>query len=51
MAPLAKHVYGVEVVPQAIKDAEDNATKTNLKYDFRMWKSRRCYLNMEITRD
>ena len=30
MAPLAKHVYGV-VVPQAIKDAEDNATKTNLK--------------------
>ena len=30
MAPLAKHVYGVEVVPQAI-DAEDNATKTNLK--------------------
>ena len=31
MAPLAKHVYGVEVVPQAIKDAEDNATKTNLK--------------------
>ena len=31
MAPLAKHVYGVEVVPQAIKDAEDNATKNQLK--------------------
>lgn len=29
MAPQAKHVYGVEVVPSAIKDAQENATKTN----------------------
>ncbi|MCI2774966.1 23S rRNA (uracil(1939)-C(5))-methyltransferase RlmD [Staphylococcus petrasii] len=26
MAPVAKHVYGVEVVPSAIKDAKQNAT-------------------------
>ena len=26
MAPVAKHVYGVEVVPSAIKDAQQNAT-------------------------
>ena len=30
MAPQAKHVYGVEVVPSAIKDAEENATKNQL---------------------
>ncbi|PNZ70804.1 23S rRNA (uracil(1939)-C(5))-methyltransferase RlmD [Staphylococcus croceilyticus] len=26
MAPVAKHVYGVEIVPSAIKDAKQNAT-------------------------
>lgn len=30
MAPQAKHVYGVEVVPSAIKDAQENATKNQL---------------------
>lgn len=30
MAPQAKHVYSVEVVPSAIKDAEENATKNQL---------------------
>lgn len=31
MAPLAKHVYGVEVVPSAIKDAQQNATLNGFK--------------------
>ncbi|MCJ1661801.1 23S rRNA (uracil(1939)-C(5))-methyltransferase RlmD [Staphylococcus sp. NRL 16/872] len=30
MAPVAKHVYGVEVVPSAIKDAKQNATLNGL---------------------
>ncbi|WP_367009224.1 23S rRNA (uracil(1939)-C(5))-methyltransferase RlmD [Staphylococcus capitis subsp. urealyticus] len=30
MAPQARHVYGVEVVPSAIKDAQENATKNQL---------------------
>ncbi|MEK5170521.1 MULTISPECIES: 23S rRNA (uracil(1939)-C(5))-methyltransferase RlmD [Staphylococcus] len=30
MAPQAKHVYGVEVVPSAIRDAQENATKNQL---------------------
>lgn len=30
MAPKAKHVYGVEVIPSAIKDAQENATKNQL---------------------
>ncbi|MBI5973739.1 23S rRNA (uracil(1939)-C(5))-methyltransferase RlmD [Staphylococcus caledonicus] len=31
MAPVAKHVYGVEVVPSAIKDAQQNATLNQLE--------------------
>lgn len=31
MAPIAKHVYGVEVVPSAIKDAQQNATLNGFK--------------------
>lgn len=31
MAPVAKHVYGVEVVPSAIKDAQQNASLNQLE--------------------
>ena len=51
MAPVAKHVYGVEVVPSAIKDAQQNATLNGFENTtFVCGKSRRSHYKMETTR-